>query len=483
MKKFSEKYINDWNILQNAIIGFEFEFYADKSYYKLLEHLNNVLKPVKVSGFKRYHSSFTPTDKHWKIEPDLSLGYEGCEIITGPLPYVNSKIYLLKILKTIETYGKTDEKCSIHINISFDKDKTDKTIEHLNPLKLILEIDEDFIYKCFPDRKNNFYAKSIKKLIPFKNYHFADRATELLQNSLELPNTKYYGVNIQNVQEGRLEFRYIGGQDYEKKTDEILQLMDYFILLSWKCTKAELEEEDRNALKNYLSKNINQFKNYSKYENFIAEFPSITLQVDKDSDFNMVKTHYDKIYNELYDIITNIYNLNDCIINYDTEEHKIELVEASVKSIFDIKNINIINCVIDGGSFNNVHFVNCDIKNAHIHNSTLTQTNAFNTKIETSRIDYMSEVKNCYLFNSFLDGHMDGGIFRSGKIGEYGNMEKNVKIITDINNYFGVQRNDINFKDKMRMVGYVGKKHQDKKKFFNNNQFPHNNKERHTDMF
>ena len=33
------------------------------------------------------------------------------------------------------------------------------------------------------------------------------------------------------------------------------------------------------------------------------------------------------------------------------------------------------------------------------------------------------------------------------------------------------------------MVGYIGKKHQDKKKFFNSNQFPYDNKERHTDMF
>ena len=51
MKKFSEKYINNWDILQNAVVGFEFEFYADKSYYKLLEHLNNVLNPIKISGF------------------------------------------------------------------------------------------------------------------------------------------------------------------------------------------------------------------------------------------------------------------------------------------------------------------------------------------------------------------------------------------------------------------------------------------------
>ena len=35
-----------------------------------------------------------------------------------------------------------------------------------------------------------------------------------------------------------------------------------------------------DELKEYLSDNINQFKNFTKLDNFIAEFPSISLQVD-----------------------------------------------------------------------------------------------------------------------------------------------------------------------------------------------------------
>ena len=65
----------------------------------------------------------------------------------------------------IDTFGSTDDKCSIHINISFDKEKTPNVLDLLNPLKIILKIDEDFIYSFFPDRENNFYAKSVKKII------------------------------------------------------------------------------------------------------------------------------------------------------------------------------------------------------------------------------------------------------------------------------------------------------------------------------
>ena len=91
MKKFSDKYINNVDILRKAIVGFEFEFYADKSYYKLLEYLNRELAPIKVSGFRHYHSSFKPTSTHFKIEPDTSLGPAGIELITGPQSYYNAK--------------------------------------------------------------------------------------------------------------------------------------------------------------------------------------------------------------------------------------------------------------------------------------------------------------------------------------------------------------------------------------------------------
>ena len=41
MKIYSNEYITDFDKLKHAIIGFEFEFYTDSSYFKLLELLNN----------------------------------------------------------------------------------------------------------------------------------------------------------------------------------------------------------------------------------------------------------------------------------------------------------------------------------------------------------------------------------------------------------------------------------------------------------
>ena len=120
MKKYSDKFLNQSSKLKNARIGFEFEFYMkDLSFYKTLEILNKELDPVKVHGFRQYHSGFTPDSKNFKIEPDLSGGSNMVELVTGPMDYNDSKFYLIKILNFIQNYGYTNDKSSIHFNISF----------------------------------------------------------------------------------------------------------------------------------------------------------------------------------------------------------------------------------------------------------------------------------------------------------------------------------------------------------------------------
>jgi hypothetical protein len=107
MKKYSDKFLNQSSKLKNAVIGFEFEFYMkDLSYYKTLELLNQELKPVKVWGFRQYHSDFTPDSQNFKIEPDLSGGSNMVELITGPMQYTDAKFYLIKILKFIQSFKK-----------------------------------------------------------------------------------------------------------------------------------------------------------------------------------------------------------------------------------------------------------------------------------------------------------------------------------------------------------------------------------------
>lgn len=442
MKKFSEAYLNNIDILKNAVAGFEFEFYTKKSYYKFLELMNREMDPIKFWGFRKYHSKFKPDENNFKLEPDLSGGYDMVEIVTGPMPYVNARIVLLKILKLLQIHAETDDKCSIHINLSFDKD-CEKSLDDLNILRLVLDVDEDFVYKFFPDRENNYYAKSVKRIIPFKGYHYAHNAAHLLVNNLELPDTKYFGINTNNIRAGRIEYRYVGGKDYQFKTAEILQLMDYFILLTWNNLDAKMDDDDMDKLREYLSENIAVFKNFEKYEDFIGEFPSIGLKVDKKADYAIVNTYYGEFKDKLFDLIMNTYNLHNCIINYDTETQLLEVVEANVKAIFDVKGIEFIDCNVEGGNFDDCRFISCNVKNVFASASKIMSTEVFKSKLTGTYIDQFSTIDECYFYNGVMNGQMRGGVFRRGRVGEYGTLDDRVRIISDTSNWFNQRTTDV----------------------------------------
>ena len=302
---------------------------------------------------------------------------------------------------------------------------------------MILEIDEDLVYKYFPNRKNNFYSKSIKKLIPFKGYNYSTDAVNLTLNNFSLPDdTKYYGVNLKEAFNGRLEFRYIGGKDYQHKTREIIELMDYFISLSWNSITEDLSEENIDNLRKYLDENINIFKNFARLENFVAEFPTIQLEVDKNDSYLIIKSQYGQIQEKLYDIIRNIYDLNSCIINYDTNENKVEIVDATFETIFTLKNINIIDSNVVGGEYIKVDMNNVDVKNAHLSGCKLSNVDLFNCKLENCDTDETCELKECYFSGGLMNSNFVSGVMRGGVVGEMGELLDGVDIITDSDSYF-----------------------------------------------
>jgi len=460
MKKYSEKFLNDSEILKKAICGLEFEFYMkDLSYYKTLEILNQYLSPIKVWGFKKYHTEFKPDSKNFKIEPDLSGGANMVEMITGPMPYYEAKYYLIKILKFIQIYGYTNEKSSIHFNLSFTED-SDKDLNDLNVLKLILMVDEDEIYQVYPSRKGNVYAKTIKKIIPFKEYDYNSVPIDVVKNTLRLPDDKYYGINflhINNPKESqRLEFRYIGGRDYEKNIGQIIYFLDRFILDVYKSIDATFNDEDIQELENYLEENINNFKNFSKYDNFIVDFPGVTLQIDQQYSYDIVNAYYDRIYPKLHKLVDATESLKDCIINFVTTTQKLEIIDANIKTTQNVNGFDFINCILADGIFENCHFVNSEINNcqiikSRIHGCDVTSTKVLNCEVEST------ELKDCFFMGGYLNCDMIGGVYRSGKLGPYGNISSETKIVSDTNNFFNTKFDDDQYnrkKDEGSLKGY-----------------------------
>jgi hypothetical protein len=401
-----------------------------------MELLNQELTPVKVWGFRQYHSDFTPDEKNFKIEPDLSGGSNMVELVTGPLSYYDAKYYLIKIVKFIQTYGYTNEKSSIHFNLSFNDNE--KNLNDLNILKLILTTDEDEIYRIFPSRKDNVYAKSVKKMIPYKEYDFFNIPISVVKNNLRTPNDKYYGINFLNINNDkdtqRLELRYIGGKDYEKNIGNLIYFMDRFIINVYDSIDTDFTSEDVNKLEEYLEEHISLFKNFSKYDNFIVDFPTIQLQIDQVGSYDLISAYYPNIYTKLYNVIDATDGLKECIINYVTLTQTVEVVDARIKTTSTLRGYDLINCETEG-IFEDCFFIGSEITNSQMSKCKLQQSSAQNSKVLNCRVE-MSDLTNCYFMEGYLNGDMFGGVYRSGKLGPYATMDSEVKVVTDDQNFF-----------------------------------------------
>ena len=95
-------------------------------------------------------------DANWRIEPDGSLGDEGVEIITPPIPVQDME----NIIRTFSDFCNsndfiTTEQCGLHMNMSYDN----FDIEHLNYMKLACLIGDKHILQKF-HRIGNTYAPS-----------------------------------------------------------------------------------------------------------------------------------------------------------------------------------------------------------------------------------------------------------------------------------------------------------------------------------
>lgn len=452
MKKFSDKFKFS-ELLHMAKVGFEFEFYSNSSYYKTLEVLNNTLSPIKVHGFKDYHSSFTPDEKNFKIEPDRSGGSNMVELVTGPIPYTNSKLIMLKILKFIQEHGKTNDKCAIHMNISFDSNKINKNINSINSLKMILNFDEELVYKYFPNRQNNIYAKSIKNLIPYKNYSYVTSAVALIQNNFHLPNKKYYGINFSHIDNTddsrRLEFRYCGGEDYEYKTTELIELLDYFIKETWVNCSIDLDEGDLDLLKTYLNDNITLYKNFSTLQSFLTDHPRIDLQVNRNNNYDYVNSYFTKIKDKLFEIFVATEKMENCVINYTPANNELEIIDATVKTVLDIKGFTFIDCDIKSSMLTGCAIIDSKVEDCHINNSKIYATNIEDSRLLMCNVESDTVLTNCYYNGGIMDAKMDGGIIRAGKLGPNGEISSSTRIIRDTKeDFFGIKRKDIDIKKK-----------------------------------
>jgi len=419
------------NAIYSSKVGFEFEFFANEDIQEAKTSIANTLnKKIRIED--KAHSDFTPTDEVFKLEPDNSGGTGMIELVTGPLPFVEAKIIMAKTLKWIQENGSTNDRCSIHVNLAFDGKKLGPVtnMSKLDIGKFVLNFDEDKVYEAFPNRKDSVYAKSIKFIVPLSGMTQNSPGKNMWQNYMFV-NEKYYGVNFTKIPKGYIEFRYLGGKDYERKYNTILSMTEHFILSLYETlTNPTYSEEDMKKLDAVLEKHQDVIQSYKTYQKFKEKFPDVRLMIDLKTADQIIEMYYPRIRDRIFDLLTKA-DLKEGLINYDSDTGRIQIKDAELKRCFEINDVDIVDCVIKG------NIKGCDIFSSELLDSSIFECNLFGgteckgCKIEESYVSRNVTADDRYVFGKrgVFSGDMEGGIFRQGRATKFARFSDTTEVI------------------------------------------------------
>jgi len=423
---------SDNEILLLSNIGLEVEFYSDHSIEKTRRDLARILQK-KILYFEKAHSDFKPTYDTFKIEPDYSGGSKTIELVTAPLTYPEFRIVLVKVFNYIKDNGSTNDRCSIHYNVSFDEKKVGNSfMTHMNVLKFILDFNEDYIYNLFPKRKNVVYAKSIKYIMP-KNKFYLDvkEITNLAPTNFILPSTKYYGINFTKLIKGYLEFRYVGGKDYETRFNDIMDVINYSVITLYNSIQEKAYTDDnRKELEKIFLKYEKIMKSYASYDAFVKNFPGIDFTVDLGVNPKKKSMYYDMIKEKIFQLLSET-SIKKCNLNYDSDFGKIQIKDAKLTTCYFIEGIELVDCEIVG-----------NIKDCSLHDCTIVSSDLVDSRVYGKSFVLQSKLKNCYVAdnsrlkysyvfgkNTVFRGNMEFGIFREGNLTPSANISPETEVI------------------------------------------------------
>ena len=127
-----------------------------------------------------------------------------------------------------------------------------------------------------------------------------------------------------------------------------------------------------------------------------------------------------------------------------TSEQRLEVVDADIKCLMNLGNVDFINCRIEG-IFDNCRVVNSKVNDSQLLKCQINGSEINGSKILNSTVE-KSEVKDSFVMNGYFDSNMEGGVFRSGKLGPYANISSTTKIVTDADNFFDTKFGEVDKK-------------------------------------
>lgn len=425
-------------------IGFEFEFYLNKTNLEIiLNELYNLLKVdviipfmnnafIKIekgkiiknlgdggkeienkkdffnfNNIKTKNYNFKPSNELFVLTTDMSGGVQMFEFITGPLPY-NRAIEILKIISNyIAQNGYTRHNSALHINISVNSEKLGlPELKRLNIIKYSLLFNDDLLKKYYKEKYLNYSVKSIKHFLSISEFKYDDVFNQITPDTIKnflnvfikdnnkitgafFEIKKYYQVNFSKLENNYLEFRGCIGEDYYKKVEANIEIINYYIQSLHHTLKhnnefSEVEKQDLKELMEFNNLLLSCIEDYSVFK---KHFKNIKFLIDLKEDDEFAKVYWQNIKSILKPIIYSFFDSGLHIevnkqsktfyLNYDTDISHLQLYGFDIKSLF-MEYLTEINGFID--------FIKCNIKNSTLSFSYLKNNTIDNCIIAGSNI-------------------------------------------------------------------------------------------------
>lgn len=386
-------------VLNFSNIGFIFEFYSTKESNFIISDLSNrTSKNIMLTNEIRYQPTYTNAILLKEYEAKRSR----YQFLIAPQNYHSVLPIIDSVTEWLSESAETSHDTKLKVSLSFNHKhlETLSTISGMNPTRLVLKFDENFIYSRFPEQKHSPYALSIKTLAPITTYLNEKEIGMNIDTILALPASGYYGIDFTNYTRGILECNYIGGKDYPKKSKEIKEILEYLIIKSYQS----LNEENYSLFEIDEMKRITEDfgriqMSYIDPEIFLREFSNdIRVFIDLKTSHQLIKSYWTVIRKPLFEMILNG-NLRKGDFNYDTEVGRFQLKRGGIGGTL-LKNLDFVKCEITG-VMENCTFQDCNVVNSRAYNSKFIEGNKIiNSYLEGASINKRNEVIKSYIVNN-----------------------------------------------------------------------------------
>ena len=364
----------------------------------------DILNYSKLSFNIRFHCKNSDMKK---FDEFSIMEQNNCKILaTDMMPYVKAKYTLANILNLIKKHGETKWSDYMTVNISFPSDVSN--IYQINALKLVLSFNDKYLYEMFPDRKNRVGSRSVSELIN----------TGITSDSMRsLLSSNVYGIDLSKIGDNIISYRYIGGENYQDKFQEISAIIDKWVVDTYTVIEnPEYSQEEMERLSK-LSKEGCSYEDYFvSYDEFKKHFTHVKLMVDLYELNGYENIYWASIKDRLCALFKSLKSAEtlSLTINYDTDTGRLQIKDSKLYAVANLHDVDIVDSVISGNishvTLYYSHVINtnadfceffsgCDIMKSEISNSYITDGVEVNGSIIFGDSTVSGDCTNCELAN------------------------------------------------------------------------------------